>query len=330
MKRPSLPVVLAFCLAWPLPLFAADEKQDAPIATAKAEGADAAWAAFEKAQHGPAERPKSREEAITMMKAHIVKLDEMAAEFTKAYPKDPRRWKVAMGLVDTYRIRDVVGLPSKSLADVKVVLAEVVAAPDADPETKANASFMMVNATSEEVKAGKATAADLGKAVEAHQKAFPDFKNNFRLAELLTAAKSDVDVKTKPLDLKFTAVDGREVDMEKMRGKVILVDFWATWCGPCIAEIPSVLKTYGKLHDKGFEILGISFDEDKAKLEAMTKEKGMPWPQFFDGKGWKNEYGQKFGINSIPRMWLVNKKGMVVDTNGRQDLEGKVEKLLAE
>jgi peroxiredoxin len=90
------------------------------------------------------------------------------------------------------------------------------------------------------------------------------------------------------------------------------------------------LKTYGKLHDKGFEIVGISFDEDKAKLEAFTKEKGMTWPQFFDGKGWKNEYGQKFGINSIPRMWLVNKKGMVVDTNGRQDLEGKVGKLLAE
>jgi thiol-disulfide isomerase/thioredoxin len=111
---------------------------------------------------------------------------------------------------------------------------------------------------------------------------------------------------------------------------VVLVDFWATWCGPCVVEVPKIVATYGKLHEKGFEILGISFDEDKSKLDNFTKDKGMKWPQFFDGKGWKNELGQKFGINSIPRMWLVNKKGMVVDTNGREDLESKVEKLLAE
>ena len=132
------------------------------------------------------------------------------------------------------------------------------------------------------------------------------------------------------MELKFTAVDGREVDLAKLRGKVVLVDFWATWCGPCVGEIPNLVKAYEKLHDKGFEILGISFDEDKGKLEAMTKQKGMNWPQFFDGKGWKNQFGEKFGINSIPRMWLVDKKGMVVDTEGRTGLAEKVEKLLAQ
>jgi thiol-disulfide isomerase/thioredoxin len=134
----------------------------------------------------------------------------------------------------------------------------------------------------------------------------------------------------KPLDLQFTAIDGRRVDLSAMKGKVVLVDFWATWCGPCVAEIPHVKKAYEKLHARGFEIVGISFDSDKAKLEAFVKEKAMPWPQFFDGEGWKNRFAQQYGIRSIPAMWLVNKAGNLVDMNARTDLDGKVEKLLAE
>ena len=133
-----------------------------------------------------------------------------------------------------------------------------------------------------------------------------------------------------PLDLKFQTVDGHHVDLAKLKGKVVLVDFWATWCGPCVAEIPNVKATYDKLHAKGFEIVGISLDQDKAKLLSFTKQKGMKWPQYFDGKGWDNAISKKFGIDSIPRMWLVDKKGNLVDKEGRENLEAKVEKLLAE
>jgi len=134
----------------------------------------------------------------------------------------------------------------------------------------------------------------------------------------------------KPLDIQFTAFDGRAVDLSKMKGKVVLVDFWATWCGPCMGELPHVKEAYQKLHDKGFEIVGISFDQDKSALEKTLKEKEMTWPQFFDGDGWKNKYGQEFGIHSIPTMWLVDKKGNLRDVNARGELEEKVSKLLAE
>lgn len=144
----------------------------------------------------------------------------------------------------------------------------------------------------------------------------------------LKTIKTMAELKSKPLELKFTAVDGREVDLAKMRGKVVLIDFWATWCGPCVAELPNVLKAYQELHPKGFEIVGISLDSDKAKLEKFVKDKGMEWPQFFDGKGWKNEISSGFDIHSIPAMWLVNKEGMVVDTAARGGLEEKVAKLL--
>lgn len=290
--------------------------------------ADAAWAEIEKVLPGPSEQPKSREEAIALMKAHLTKLDSMSAVFGASFPKDPRRWKLAMALVDSYRIRQIVGLPEKTLAEAKTALAEIMAAPDADAETKSVASYNTVVILAEETKGGKGTLDGLEKTIAAHRKAYPDFSGNAQLDRLIAVVKAESGIKGKPLDLKFKAVDGREVDIAAMRGKVVLVDFWATWCGPCVAEIPNVVKAYEKLHGKGFEIIGISFDQDKAKLESMTKEKGMPWPQFFDGKGWQNEFGQKYGINSIPQMWLVNKEGLVVDTTAREDLAKKVERLL--
>jgi thiol-disulfide isomerase/thioredoxin len=133
----------------------------------------------------------------------------------------------------------------------------------------------------------------------------------------------------KPLDIKFKAVDGREVDLSKLKGKVVLIDFWATWCPPCVKEVPNVVAAYKKYHDKGFEIVGISFDQDKGALTKFVGAQKMTWPQYFDGKGWGNDYGKKYGINSIPRMWLVGKDGNLADLNARGSLEDKVAKLLA-
>ncbi len=151
--------------------------------------------------------------------------------------------------------------------------------------------------------------------------------------QVAEAAKSElrlVQLRGKPFELKFTAVDGSPVDLAKLRGKVVLLDFWATWCGPCMAEVPNVVAAYKKLHAKGFEIVGISLDQNKAAMLRVTKEKGMTWPQYFDGKGWENEISSKYGIETIPAMWLINKKGLLVSTEAGEGLEEAVEKLLAE
>jgi peroxiredoxin len=135
---------------------------------------------------------------------------------------------------------------------------------------------------------------------------------------------------TKFPDFSEKDVAGQPLSIANCKGKVVLLDFWATWCGPCRAELPNVLKTYAAHHKDGFEIIGISLDQDKEKLTAFTKEKDMTWPQYFDGKGWQNKLAAKYGINSIPATFLLDGQGTIIGEDLRGDsLEEAVTKALA-
>jgi peroxiredoxin len=134
----------------------------------------------------------------------------------------------------------------------------------------------------------------------------------------------------KPLDIRFTALDGREVDLAKLKGKVVLVEFWSTTCGPCVAEMPRLKAAYEKLHDRGFEVVAISLDDKESALRRFIKEKELPWPQHFDGKGWENEFAVRYGIFSIPTTWLVDKQGNLRQINTGPEVERRVSSLLAE
>lgn len=296
----------------------------------RAADGDAEWQKVSEAMNAiksPKQRPKSREEAIEFLKTALKTFDDAVAAAVKAAPKNPGRYDAALFEAMVGRAREMAGVAAPGMP--AVTLDDILKAEDAKPETKSEASFITVMQSLEAAEESGDTTAWMAKA-EKHLKDFPAEKRNSMVESKIKSIKATADLKTKPLDLKFTAVDGREVDLSKMQGKVVLIDFWATWCGPCVAELPNVLKAYKELHPKGFEIIGISLDSDKAKLESFVKERGMEWPQYFDGKSWKNEISSQYGINSIPAMWLVNKKGMVVSTNARGGLEEKVAKLLAE
>ena len=119
------------------------------------------------------------------------------------------------------------------------------------------------------------------------------------------------------MDIKFTSTEGKEIDLTAMKDKVVLVDFWATWCGPCVAEMPHVISTYEKYKDAGFEVVGISLDSDKSALEQFVAENEMTWPQYFDGRGWENDIAKEFGITGIPATFLIGKDGKIAGSNLR-------------
>jgi hypothetical protein len=139
----------------------------------------------------------------------------------------------------------------------------------------------------------------------------------------------------KPVAMQFTAVDGREVDLAKMKGNVVLVDFWGD-----ANELPQVKAAFEKFHAQGFEIIGIYNYTDKDRLEKFVKTYDISWPQYFDGKQ-MNKFAVEFGIDGFPQMFLLDKEGRLRfdDVRARNDVhpkgdtisfEEKISKLLAE
>jgi thiol-disulfide isomerase/thioredoxin len=127
-----------------------------------------------------------------------------------------------------------------------------------------------------------------------------------------------------------TSLGGQPLSVAANRGKVTLIDFWAAWCPPCRAELPNVTAIYRTYHAQGFDIVGISLDDDREALVSFTQARGMAWPQYFDGKGWDNKLAKKYGVQSIPMTYLLDRHGIIIGKELRgEELGPAVVKALA-
>ena len=170
------------------------------------------------------------------------------------------------------------------------------------------------------------------------KKDFPETSPASKADDMLASLKQQASAKkiqrgmavgAKFPDFQEQDLDGKPLSVANYKGKVVLVDFWATWCGPCVAELPNVLQTYEKYHSKGFEIVGISLDSDKARLTNFLAQRKMTWRQYFDGKGWQNKLAGKYGVNSIPATYLLDGEGTIIAKDLRGEaLETEVAKAL--
>jgi thiol-disulfide isomerase/thioredoxin len=215
---------------------------------------------------------------------------------------------------------------AKNAAEQAKVADEIQALAKANPEseelTQVVATMCQQGAANDEMKA------------RAQKIVTDDLKSKSaqRMVEQIKREQKLKELTGKPLAIEGVKVDGTKFTSADWKGKVVLVDFWATWCGPCLAELPNVKKIYAQYHDKGLEMIGVSCDRDEAALtKFLAENKDMPWPQLYDKAkpGW-HALATQYGVNGIPTMFLIDKQGIVRTVEARGKLEELIPKMLEE
>ena len=157
-------------------------------------------------------------------------------------------------------------------------------------------------------------------------------KSSFAKKALASAPKGSLSEGDEAIELALPDPDGKVISLKSLRGQVVLLDFWASWCGPCRQENPNVVNAYNQYKNKGFTVLSVSLDENADKWKAAIAKDGLVWPNHIsDLKGWKSKAAELYNVKGIPMTFLLDKKGVIIATNLRGEaLNQKLQELLKE
>jgi len=305
-------------------------------------------------------QPTSRQQAVELMKRQLPKAIELGEQAEKDYPKASNLHKIRLMMISaaaflanqtqdelaTKQVDEIAGriLDSDAPLEVKVQADFIRLATHLLPQIRAyrqdeaNKEIRAFVKRYEKGPAGAmatATAAQFAMALpdptlgkELIAKLRKEYINDPEGRKFLFGVGAAEGL---TFEAKLTRLDGKTLNLPKdLLGKVVVIDFWATWCGPCVAYVPHIKDVYEKYHDKGLEIVGISLDEDRSRLSRFVQEQQMNWIHTFSGKAWQDPTARAHGINAIPAVWVVGKDGKIISTNARPNLEQIVAKALAE
>lgn len=347
MARPFLTLfaVLSLALWFSQPAVADDTKSDKPAAK-KADKPETATEAKPEAAEPTGEemyqlpegddvaayarflnkltkfRPSSREELLLHRKKAPLAMQK-AAEKILELEKDTKSadYRMAKRVILQKKGSELAG--DASDGDRKKFLDELIAFVESSDRNQEDLGMAMNYAIGLEY----APATELAK--EAYEKLgalFAESKDE-QVADngkKLAGAARRLGLVGQPLELSGTTLDGKPFDISSLKGKVVLVDFWATWCGPCIAEIPNVKKNYAAYKDKGFEVVGVSLDRNREALEEFVAKEGTPWITLHEkDAGGQHPAATDYGIFGIPTVILLDKEGKVVSLRARGSELGK-------
>ena len=311
---------------FPLAAFSDDKADDSaePAAAAedgaKPQSADALWKQIEDIKEPEMDSAKRGDREYMQqffkdMQERAKQRGALARQFVEQYPDHPKKAEALFVRADSLmRARD------RSDALAEAVHAFVKAAPKDD-----RGAIMLY------------TVARMEPREDERNKILRQIVDNYPdsdAGKMVKGSLRQTEAVGKPFELSFTdAVSGKNVSMDTLKGKVVVVDFWATWCGPCVAEMPEMKKLYAEYKDKGVEFIGVSLDAPESegglkKLKDFVAEKEITWPQYYQGNAWQSEFSRSWGITSIPAVFIVDAEGKLHSTRARGQLKTLIPELL--
>lgn len=254
------------------------------------------------------------------------RLGEFAATLvdspSKALAREARRMTIITDMQGMFTTRDVSGAGA--------IVDRIVALVKDDPADANSANLAMQTAGAlEQFPGGEAVSMEIYRRV-GPLLASSDDERTKAISDMFAGILRRLDLPGHAMEITGTTMDGTAFDQKQLAGKVVLVDFWATWCGPCVAEMPNVLEQYAKYHDKGFEVVGVSLDNDRSALEAFIAEHKVPWIILHEREIAKGGHplAAKYGITGIPTVILIGRDGKVITMDVRGEKLGEQLELL--